>query len=390
MKLLGINFGGSKQVETPIQTQDNNYYNFTSPFLKVGSGNLALPYVTPQYTGVGGYVRYGQDNLFPNLLRQLYHTSPLHSSIINYISNAVIGGGYIIENVGETGKEKVELYQFENLIKLKSLVKKITKDVIMFNSSIFLITNDSTGKAKHLKRIPQDEIRWDESRSKFTYNKDFSRGAVNQITYDEYTIGKPNHQGILVFRTDDEDNLYPIPSYASANNWIFLDGESSFLHKSNILNAIFPSTVFKFPKKPASAEEFAEYKKILESAKGAQQAGRAIAFFETGIEQLPVIETIATNDNDKLFTQTDDRIDSKICQAHSIDPILMGIRVSGSLGNGSDIKQTYPIFEKNVIMPLRSQVEEIVQMLFMIFVQKGSFKINNYQIIDTTITEIKK
>lgn len=387
-KFLGFNIGGKKEVLPPQNDNITNdsYYNFTSPFLNVGKGNLSLPYITPGYMGVNGYVRYGQDNLFPNLLRQLSHTSPLHSSIIRFITNATIGGGFEYVNYGLNGKSKVDLYKFENQTNLKKLLKHITKDALVFEAINFIIKNDANGVAKSIKRVPMDELRWDEEMCLYTYCKDFSRN-VGIRSYKKYEIGEANCEGILTIRFDDGDNIYPIPAYASANNWIFLDGESSFLHKSNILNSIFPSTVFKFPKKPASDEELQQYKKTIESAKGAQQAGRAIAFFENGLDSLPIIESLPTSDNDKLFLQTDERTDTKICQAWTIDPILMGIRVSGKLGSGSDIKQSYTIFEKNTIMPLRNELEDIVNMLMDLFKVQGEFKIKNYQIIGDEIIQ---
>lgn len=386
-------FGLGKKSEPQIQyietkSDKDSYMHFTAPFLNVGKGNLALPYITPQYTN-NGYVRFGNDNLYPNLLRQLYHTSPLHSSIVNYIINATIGGGFTIENSETDGKSKVKEYKFRNTIKIEKFIKSITKDALIFGAVNLLVKNDATGKAVSAKRIPMDELRWNASENKFFYNKDFSTNIAG-VKYDKYQVSKPNHEGIIVIRFDDGDSVYPIPSYASANNWIFLDGEASFLHKSNILNSIFPSTIFKFPKKPASDEEMNEYVKTIEAAKGASQAGRAIAFFENGAEMLPIIETMDTSQNDKLFLQTDERTDSKICQAWAIDPILMGIRVSGKLGSGSDIKQSYIIFEKNVIMPLRTEIEGVINELMPLFDVNGEFKLNNYQIINETIVEIKK
>jgi hypothetical protein len=76
-------------------------------------------------------------------------------------------------------------------------------------------------------------------------------------------------------------------------------------------------------------------------------------------EQLPKIESIPTNSNDKLFQEASGLNTEQICFAHTIDPILMGVRTTGSLGSGSDIKQAYVIFEKNVVMPLREQVQDI-------------------------------
>jgi len=46
------------------------------------------------------------------------------------------------------------------------------------------------------------------------------------------------------------------------------------------------------------------------------------------------------------------------------------------------------VFEKNVVMPLRKQVEEIVNELMTIAKIPGTYSINNFQIINETIVEI--
>ena len=73
----------------------------------------------------------------------------------------------------------------------------------------------------------------------------------------------------------------------------------------------------------------------------------------------------------------------------SIDPMLMGIRVSGKLGSGTDIQQSYTIFEKNVVMPLRDEIEDIINLIMDISGIKGDFSLNNYQIINNEIKEQK-
>jgi hypothetical protein len=67
----------------------------------------------------------------------------------------------------------------------------------------------------------------------------------------------------------------------------------------------------------------------------------------------------------------------------------MGIRTTGSLGSGSDIKQAYVIFEKNVVMPLRDMVSDIFNELLFIAKIDADFTINNYQIINEAIVELE-
>jgi capsid portal protein len=184
-------------------------------------------------------------------------------------------------------------------------------------------------------------------------------------------------------------DFYPLPQYTSALNFAFLSGELSYFAKSNIQNSVFPSFAMMFPKRPQSEEEKNMIRNTIDRLKGAANAGKAVAFFANSQDQLPKIESLPTNGNDKLFQEASQLNTEQICFSHTIDPILMGIRTTGSLGNGSDIKQAYIIFEKNVVMPLREMVADIFNELLFIAKIDADFTINNYQIINEAIVELE-
>jgi capsid portal protein len=184
-------------------------------------------------------------------------------------------------------------------------------------------------------------------------------------------------------------DYYPLPQYSSALNFAFLSGELSYFAKSNIQNSIFPSFAMMFPKRPQSEEEKKVLRDTIDRMKGAANAGKGVAFFANSQDQLPKIESIPTNQNDKLFHEASALNTEQICFAHTIDPILMGVRTTGSLGGGADIKQAYVIFEKNVVIPLREQVTEIFQELLNVCRLTAAFSIKNFQIINETIVEVE-
>jgi capsid portal protein len=145
-----------------------------------------------------------------------------------------------------------------------------------------------------------------------------------------------------------------------------------------------------FPKRPQSEEEKNVLRRTIDKLKGAENAGKAVAFFANSPEQMPKIESLPTNSNDKLFQEASSLNTEQICFAHTIDPILMGVRTQGALGSGSDIKQAYVIFEKNVVKPLRQIVQDIFNELLHIAKVKGELVINNFQIINETIVEVEE
>ncbi len=98
-----------------------NYEAFSTPFLKVGGANLSLPYVNGRYT-TAGWIPFGQDNMYPELLNQMVFSSPLHGAIVDYKTNAVIGGGFDIKVEGATAKDLLDLYTFEKKVNIKKCI----------------------------------------------------------------------------------------------------------------------------------------------------------------------------------------------------------------------------------------------------------------------------
>lgn len=385
MKIFGFEIGKKESVQV---VEGNNYQAFSTPFLKVGEGNLSLPYVNPRQQ-VNGYIRFGSDNLYPQLLNQMYFTSPLHGAIVDYKTNAAVGGGFELTiSKDATAMEKVDVYTFDKRVNLKKMIPVVTKDVIIHNRVYFYLCFNQIGDVIKIKHIGAEKVRRDKYGENYFICDDWN-SQIDIKTVKPYKWGTNQRECLYIWESHSVgQDVYPLPQYSSAMNWAFLDGEMSYLQKSNIINSIFPSFAMMFPKKPQSEEEKVAIKNTIDKAKGAQNGGKAIAFFANNAESLPKIESIPTNSNDNLFQNTTESIDSKICQAHIIDPILMGIRVSGKLGSGSDIKQAYIIFEKNTIIPLRGIIEEIFNDLMEICQVKATLSINNFQIVNETIVEI--
>ena len=364
------------------------YQSFSTPFQKVGGANLSLPYVNGRYQ-VAGYIPFGQDNQFPELLNQLYYTSPLHGAIVDFKTNAVIGGGYTLETEKMSNDDKLKLYTFEKKIKLGKVDKALTQQLIVHHRVYFKLCYNKKGDLYKIENVSPEKVRV--ARDKITYFlcDDWSaRIDVTPIKKYHPTCTDLEQLYCYELMTLGQE-WYPLPQYTSALNFAFLSGELSYFAKANIQNSIFPSFAMMFPKRPQSEEEKNMIKNTIDRLKGAQNAGKAVAFFANNSDQLPKIEALPVNNNDKLFHEASALNTEQICFSHTIDPILMGVRTTGSLGGGADIKQAYVVFEKNVVMPLRNEVENIVNELLLIAKIPGKYMINNFQIINETIVEIE-
>ncbi len=364
------------------------YQSFSTPFGKVGGANLSLPYVNGRYQ-VAGYIPFGQDNLFPELLNQLYYTSPLHGAIVDFKTNSVIGGGYTLRNEGMTNEDKLKLYTFEKKIKLGKVDRAISQQLIVHHRVYFKLCYNKKRELYKIYNVSPEKVRVARDKQTYFLCDDWS-ARIDVTSIKKYHPTNTDSEQLYVYEVMTlGQEYYSLPQYTSALNFAFLSGELSYFAKSNIQNSVFPSFAMMFPKRPQSEEEKSMIKATIDRLKGAANAGKAVAFFANSADQLPKIESLPTNGNDKLFHEASALNTEQICFAHTIDPILMGVRTTGALGGGADIKQAYVVFEKNVVMPLRAQVEEIINELLEIAKIPGTYTINNFQIINETIVEIE-
>jgi capsid portal protein len=382
MNNMGI-FDRFKQAKTEAI---EGYQSFSTPFGKIGNANLSLPYVNGRYQ-VAGYIPFGQDNLFPETLNQLYFTSPLHGAIVDFKVNATIGAGYQLKTDKLTPQEKLDLYTWEKKMKLAKSVRLVAKQLVLHNRVYFMLHFDEKHNVKRIENISPEKVRINRAKDCYFLCDDWA-SRIDVLPVTKYHPLNTDKCQIYAYELPSiGQDFYSLPTYSSALNFAFLSGELSYFAKSNIQNSIFPAFAMMFPKRPQSEEEKKVLRDTIDRMKGAQNAGKGVAFFANSPDQLPKIESIPTNQNDKLFQEASGLNTEQICFAHTIDPILMGVRTTGSLGGGADIKQAYVIFEKNVVIPLREMVEEVFAELLAICKLKADFTIKNFQIINETIVE---
>jgi len=319
-----------------------------------------------------------------------YITHLRFTECIDFIANTAVGGGYTYGIPLNDGRESVLIYTFEKINRFQRMIRELTKDYIIHKRICVLVYRHKDGKFKSFKRVHPSYIRNSKDLTSFVWCNDWSR-RTGMKTYNRYEQGSSERESLYVYQAETiGQDIYPLPTYISILNDAFLDGEIAFLQKSNIQNSIWPSIAIRVPKTFESQEEIDSFKAGISSKEGAQNAGRVMVLTGNGMDNTPEVVTISTNNNDKLFDSTLDSIMNKICIAHGLNPSIMGIKVAGSLGNSEEIRISYSIFEKNVVIPLRLELTEIFDELIDIAGIQNNVVLNNFQIIDDVIVDQTK
>ena len=390
MKLFGYEF--SKQAAkldlTNIPTkreessQSFNWYprqqDYTQPAIERYNGN--------------GYIYFGIDNLYPNVLNDLYNRSGLHSAIIDFKRNLISGAGYELEGEdGLTPMKKVELRQFVDLIdgenSLQNALNDIVLDYVIHSTVYFKVYwNSDKSRILKMKRVEPSKLRIGvnpkdmEEVNRYYYCFDWKNyGQYPMTEIPKFSLDKNNNR-VEIYRYINKNptvNWYTLPQYSSGTNWMHLDAEVSNYHKSNIENAINPSMALKFYKLPANEEEKRDIlTSIKKNFQGSSNTGRAMVFFADSKETAPDIEPIAVSNIDKQFSVTADQIQRNICYSHKMNPEIMGLKISGNLGNSNDLGQSMEIFNKSTIQPAQRDIEQIINSFLYINKIPVTFRLN--------------
>jgi hypothetical protein len=361
----------------------DNSMAFSTSFMPVGKGNLSLPRVNRWYTNQG-YVLFGQDNLYPQLLNQLYFTSAIHSDAIDTIVNAVSGGGWEIgRGATITTNQLVDIKKFKFKTKMSKLVKNITRDWVIHKRVCIIVKRDLDGKIINLKRLDPSTIRHHVDGKTFLYNIDWSAGLVEFKKYKCFYAYPKEAETLLVYQEDSPgQDIYAIPAYNSILNYAALSGDIAFFMKNNIKNSVFFSGVIRRPKDFSSIDEIDKFKHQIESSKGPENGGKLLVLTGNGMDDVPEYTPLQANNNDKLFTDTIKIITDEICFAHKINPSIMGVKVQGSLGNAQELQMSYAIFEKNVVKPIREELQDLINTILQEADIQFDMTFNDYQIID--------
>jgi hypothetical protein len=121
--------------------------------------------------------------------------------------------------------------------------------------------------------------------------------------------------------------------------------------------------------------------------KGAKNAGKVFVLTGDGMENTPEVVVPGAQQNDRLFEGTSKELKDNICFAHKINPSIMGVKVAGSLGNAQELEMSYAIFEKNVVFPMRRQLEYMYNELMQIANIDGTFKIQDFKIVEGQVID---
>lgn len=304
-----------------------------------------------------GYTTFGEDNLYPQKLIDLYNKSPKHNAIVNQKSSYIAGDAFEIIATDTLNQAKAfdKLRNINAFEDYESFNTKISQDFELFDGYyIEVIWNRAKTEIAELYHLPFQNVRLGKDCA--YYSEDWSNSREAVIEYPMFNPTTRENKQIYAFKMYRAgQGKYPLPSYIGALKYIEIDVEIGNYYLSNIKNGFFAQTVIQMFKGQPTPEEMRiakrRFKKNYQGAE-AEESGGLIIMYNEQNEKPAEITNLQPSDFDKQFQQLNDQVQEEIFVGHRVsNPVIFGIATPGALGQRNEIIEGYELFQTSYIEP---------------------------------------
>lgn len=348
------------------------------------------------------WVGWGQANLYPNRVLELYNGSAVNHAAILAKVDGVVGKGLYSENSSVENRLKYANPKES----WNEVLAKISLDYEIFGGFALNIIWSRSGET--IAEVYHVDF------SKLRSGKKNDEGDVTEFWFSPrwelYSARKKQYRPIRFPAFDPmnnrgEDNAsqifyyfdyqpgqeyYPLPNYVGALNDVEIDRQLSLFHASQLTNGLMPSMFINMTNGiPDKDTRDRIYRELQDSYAGANNAGRFFLTFSESKETSPDI-TPLTLSNDSYYLTLEQRIVSRVLTGHRISsPLLLGIRDAGGQGLGSnsqEILMSYNHFLNTVIRPDQELILKQLNYLFKFYgLEEADLQIEQSPLLDEDI-----
>lgn len=374
-------------------------YNPSVMVLKFTNDKVPL-FVEPKSNQKLKYVKYGENNDYPNFLITLFNRSAKHNAICTSKQSYIKGQGWHFDQTGMDGSQVAELQAFidhpNEFEGLDDLLDKTALDNELFGGFYIHGIATKSGKKFSIYHMDYSRVRSNEDNTEFYISDHWLTPEGNEntnIKADQFTTlplynpDKRQKEWLFYYKSYRPAlRTYTLPEYIGAVPAIITDAEIANFHRAEIQNSFKGSKMIVFKNGIPSDEEMKSTKRKLEAQFApTDSAGQMVIDFVDDPMRVPeIIDLDAGNFADK-YNALNKTIQEEIFVGHKIvSPMLFGVRVEGQLGGRNEMVDAFNLFQNTYVSP-RQEVQRMVYDYFAPV--KGKLKIKAVEPIMPSFSE---
>lgn len=312
------------------------------------------------------YIRYGEDNKYPEYLTYLFNKSAKHNAIITGKAKFIFGDGY--ENGDMTVNRLGE--------SLNDISKKALLDVEIYGGFYLEIVWNRSRRIQEIYHVDFTTIRVGKEGG-FFYKDDWGKWTNDEQPIPAFDPNVPIGTQIYSYMEyRPMAKYYPLPGYIGCNNYIETDIEVGKFYLSSIRNGMMPSKMIQFFKGEPSTDKKREIEaRFAQKFAGAENAGKFIMVFndlkaDKGVQ----VDDLSGTELDKMFIELNKTVQQEIFSGHGVtNPMLFGIKTEGQLGGATELKTSYEIFVNTYAKPKADAFDKELMYLLSYSVWPGEY-----------------
>jgi hypothetical protein len=309
----------------------------------------------------GGYIKYGENNDYPDYIVDLYNKSSKHSAIIKSKVHYITGNGWSGEPDAQAFIDKANRVE-----SLNDLTRKVSLDIEIFGGAFLEIIWDLSGNLAEIWHCDYTKMRTNKDNTQYWYKEDWKDNKIKPKVVAAFNPKLPTGKQILYVKEYRPNiGIYGLPSYFAALNYIESDIEVSKHILGNAQTGFSASKLITLPNgEPNDEEKRNVDQRIRKTYSGADGKKYMIAFVND-ISRKPVIDDLGTSDLTKEdFGKIDELIQTNIFSGHQVTtPSIMGIAEAGKLGTRTEMRDGYEIFKNTYVNAKQMHLESVFNML---------------------------
>ena len=316
------------------------------------------------------WVSFGEDNLYPNYLLELFLGSAINGALIKSIGAMIYGEGLAATNADDNEATKESFLKLNGLLhdSPDDVLKDLAMDLKLFGGCyVNVIWSRDRKSISKISHIGAQYIRSgkmvDGEIDTYYYSSDWSKFKKAEHKPRPYkafnTKDRTQASQILMIRDKNPALFYGFaPDYVASTDYIQLDLEIAQFHLANISNGMFPSMAINFKNGVPSDDERRTIERQINSKfSGSGNSGRILLTFNDGGDTTPEIVPLDTNNASESYQFLSKEVVNKVLSGHRVtSPLLFGIRAEGGgLGSNADeLRDAFSLFNNTVIIPFQN------------------------------------
>ena len=334
-----------------------------SRFINIEMASQDTPIFKPIKKGDSGWISYGEKNDYDVYLIDIYNRCAEHKTAINKKCSYVFGKGLTYTKTGDVKTDaKIEkfLAQANPKQSWNQLLPKPIKSVVISNGTYYQFIFGLNGKIVSTYALPFSRIRLSICETFYWYCEDWQdeKKVKAKVRFEKYNETLRTGTCIYYHKKDEITatklaDSYAMPSYSGALRAIETEINIDVFQNTLSENGMTAQGMLTlFNGEPLEGEEKVLKKLFDKNYTGPKKAGQFILNFANPEGKAAEVTNFAVSDLDKTFENVGKKNIQKICVAHEIDPVLIGIDTATSwsrpqlLDKWEKMQNEYTLYEQ--------------------------------------------